>query len=249
MRFNTCNYSVVINLQSAEFCLHQNQIAALEKRLEKINSSIPSFNDICTLKNGVLRYESISIIPPKTGSKKQKVLLVLGNPSIMSVKHGMLFYSRRDGGRHGFWGKLARAKLVAPVVEDTREREAACRWTQLLEDSASPTYCVGFTTFYSFPTPGSDDEPFCGSAGVEKLFEPVLKQIRLQETRRLLSLPFIRDSILVFTRKSLLKHFYKTTGIKPSYWPIRGEDSSGDELADLLSRARKVRSSATPLLF
>ncbi len=249
MRFNTCNYSVVINLQSAEFCLHQNQIVALEKRLEKIYSSIPSFNDICTLKNGVLRYESISIIPPKTGSKKQKVLLVLGNPSIRSVKHGMLFYSRRDGGRHGFWSKLARAKLVAPVVEDTREREAECRWTQLLEDSASPNYCVGLTTFYSFPTPGSDDEPFCGSAGVERLFEPVLKQIRLQETRRLLSQPFIHDSILVFTRKSLLKHFYKTTGIKPSYWPIRGEDSSGDELADLLSRAAKVRSSATPLLF
>lgn len=249
MRYNTCNYSVVIDLQSAEFCLHQNQIAALEKRLEKITSSIPSFTDICTLKNGVLRYESISIIPPKTSSKKQKVLLVLGNPSIMSVKHGMLFYSRRDGGRHGFWSKLARASLVAPVVEHTRAREADQRWAQLLEDNASPTYSVGLTTFYSFPTPGSDDEPFCGSAGVERLFEPVLKQIRLQETRRLLSQPFIDDSILVFTRKSLLKQFYQTTGIKPSHWPIRGENSGGEELADLLSRAAKVRSSATPLLF
>ena len=249
MRFNTCNYSVVIDLQSAEFCLHQNHIAALEKRLEQITSSIPSFTDIFTLKNGVLRYESISILPPKTGCKKQKVLLVLGNPSITSVNQGMLFYSRRDGGRHGFWGKLARAELVAPVVGDTRYQEADTRRTQLLDDSASPTYSVGLTTFYSFPTPGSDNEPFCGSAGVERLFEPVLKQIRLLETRRLLSHPFIDDSILIFTRKSLLKHFYKTTGIKPSHWPIRGEDSSGNELADLLSRAVKIRSSAAPLLF
>lgn len=249
MRFNTCNYSVVIDLQSAEFCLHQNQIAELENRLEQIATSIPSFTDICTLKNGILRYESISIIPPSTGSKKQKVLLVLGNPSIMSVKHGMIFYSRRDGGRHGFWGKLARAKLVAPVDEETRCREAEARRARLLDDSASPTYSIGLTTFYSFPSPGSDNEPFCGSAGVERLFEPVLKQIRLLETRRLLSHPFIDDSILVFTRKSLLKNFYKTTGIKPSHWPIRGEDSSGSELADVLSRAAKVRSSATPLLF
>lgn len=249
MRFNTCNYSVVIDLQSAEFCLHQNQIAVLEKHLEQISSTIPSFTDICTLKNGVLRYESISILPPKTDSKKQKVLLVLGNPSIMSVKQGMIFYSRRDGGRHGFWGKLARAKLLAPVGEDTRYREADSRRAQLLDDTASPEYSVGLTTFYSFPTPGSDDAPFCGSAGAEKLFEPLLKQIRLLETRRILCHPFIDNSILVFTRKSLLEYFYKTTGIKPSHWPIRGEDSSGDKLADLLLRAAKVRSSATPLLF
>jgi len=249
MRFNTCNYSVIIDLQSSEFCLHQNQIAALENHLEQIASTSPAFTDICTLKNGALRYESISILPPRTNSKKQKVLLVLGNPSIMSVKHGMLFYSRRDGGRHGFWGKLARSRLVAPVIEDTRYREAQNRRLQLLENSASPEYSVGLTTFYSFPTPGSDDLPFCGSAGVERLFEPLLKQIRLQETRRILSHPFIDNSILVFTRKSLLEYFYKTTGIKPAHWPIRGEDSSGDKLADLLLRAAKVSSSATPLLF
>lgn len=249
MKFNTCNYSVVIDLQSAEFCLHQNQIAAFEKGLELITAAIPSFSDICTLKKGILRYESISLFPPQNSSDKQKVLLVLGNPSVMSVTHGMLFYSRRDGGRHNFWGKMTRAKLIKPVVEDSRSREAETRRAQLLEDRASANYSIGITTFYSFPTPGSDNAPFCGSVGVEKLFEPVLKQIRLLEIRRILSHPFIDESILVFTRKSLLKHFYKSTGIKPVHWPVRGEDSSGEDLADVLARAARVRSSSVPLLF
>ena len=125
MEFNPCNYSVVIDLQSAEFCLHQNQIAAFEKGLEQIATATPSFSDVCPLKKGILRYESISLLPLSTVTNKQKVLLVLGNPSISSVKHGMLFYSRRDGGRHGFWGKLAGAHLVKPVVEDTRRRDVS----------------------------------------------------------------------------------------------------------------------------
>jgi hypothetical protein len=85
--------------------------------------------------------------------------------------------------------------------------------------------------------------------GVEKIFEPILKQIRRQEIKRLLAHPFIDGSILIFTRKSLLKHFYKTTGIKPAHWPIRGEDSSGEELARILRQGAKVKTSTTPLLF
>ncbi|NNK15057.1 MAG: hypothetical protein HKP52_12535 [Desulfofustis sp.] len=249
MRFNTCNYSVVIDLQSAEFCLHQNQIVALERALALIGSVDPTFAEICALKNGVLRYESIALLPPMTNVKKQKVLLVLGNPSISSVTSGMIFYARRDGGRHGFWTKLARAHLMTPVADDNRRRESDNRRTKLLDDDVSPHYSLGITTFYSFPTPGSDDQPYCGSAGVEKIFEPVLKQIRLMEIRRLLRHPFIDGSILIFTRKSLLKHFYKTTGIKPVHWPIRGEASSGEELARILSESNKVITSATPLLF
>ena len=249
MRFNTCNYSIVIDLQSAEFCLHQNQIVALERALAKIGSADPAFADICTLKNGVLRYESITLLPSAPKPRKQKVMLVLGNPSIASVSSGMIFYARRDGGRHGFWTKLTRARLMTPVADDNRRRESDTRRVRLLDDDVSPHYSLGITTFYSFPTPGSDDQPYCGSAGVERIFEPVLKQIRLLEIRRLLRNPFIDGSILIFTRKSLLKHFYKTTGIKPSHWPIRGEDSSGEELARILSDAHKVKTSATPLLF
>lgn len=249
MRFNTCNYSVVIDLQSAEFCLHQNQIVALERGLAQIGSVDSAFADICTLKNGILRYESISLLPPKTNVKKQKVLLVLGNPSISSVANGMIFYARRDGGRHGFWSKLAKARLMTPVADDNRRREADNRRTRLLEDDVSLRYSLGITTFYSFPTPGSDDQPYCGSAGVEKIFEPVLKQIRLREIRRLLHHPFIDGSILVFTRKSLLEHFYKTTGIKPAHWPIRGKDSRGEELARILSKSKRVKTSTSPLLF
>ena len=249
MRFNTCNYSVVIDLQSAEFCLHQDQIVALERALEKIGSSVSSFTDICALKNGILRYESISLLPPSVDSHKQKVLLVLGNPSITSVINGMPFYSRRDGGRHGFWGKMERAHLVKPVVEDNRRREADNRRAQLLDDIASPHFSVGITSFYSFPTPGSDNFPYCGSVGVERIFEPVLRQIRLREIRRLLSHPFIDESILIFTRKSLLKYFYKTTGIKPSHWPIRGEDSSGEDLGRILMEAARVQVANAPMLF
>lgn len=249
MRFNICNYSVVIDLQSAEFGLHQNQIAALEKALQRIRSTAPSFADICLLKNGVLRYESISLVPPRTGGDKQKVLLVVGNPSISSVASGMIFYARRDGGRHGFWSKLARAGLMTPVAEDDRRREADKRREKLLTDTVSSHYSLGITTFYSFPTPASDDAPYCGSAGVEKIFEPVLKQIRALEVQRLISHPFLDGSVLVFTRKSLLKHFYRTTGIKPVHWPIRGEDSSGEELARVLADAAPVNTSAAPLLF
>ncbi len=249
MRFNTSNYSVVIDLQSAEFCLHQNQIVALEHGLAQIGSVDSAFADICTLKNGTLRYESISLLPPKTNVKKQKVLLVLGNPSISSVANGMIFYARRDGGRHGFWSKLAKARLMTPVADDDRHREADNRRRRLLEDDVSLRYSLGITTFYSFPTPGSDDHPYCGSAGVEKIFEPVLKQIRLREIRRLLHHPFIDGSILVFTGKSLLEHFYKTTGIKPAHWPIRGKDSRGEELARILSKSKRVKTSTSPLLF
>ena len=249
MRFNTCNYSVVIDLQGAEFCLHQDQIVALERGLAQIGSADTGFADICTLHNGILRYESISLFPPKTDVKKQKVLLVLGNPSISSVANGMIFYARRDGGRHGFWSKLATARVMTPVTNDHRRQEADNRREKLLDDHASLHYSLGITTFYSFPTPGSDDHPYCGSAGVEKIFEPVLKQIRMQEIRRLLHHPFIDGSILVFTRKSLLEHFYKTTGIKPSHWPIRGKNSGGEDLARVLANSKKVKTSSTPLLF
>lgn len=248
MRVNISNYSVEIDLQSAEFSLHQDQINLLESRLQKIGSANPWFNDICSLKSGVLRYESISLFPTPTDPGKEKVLLVLGNPSIISVKNGMFFYSRRDGGRHGFWGKLVRAGLVKPVTEDTRYREAENRRNRLINDDSSPLYSIGITSFYSFPTPGSDDQPFCGSGGVEKLLEPILKQVRRTEIRRLLSHPFLDGSILIFTRKSLLKTFYKHTGIKPSYWPIRGEDSGGEELAEVVSSAAVARITGKPLL-
>ena len=138
---------------------------------------------------------------------------------------------------------------MTPVADGNRRLEADYRRAKLLDDNVSTRYSLGITTFYSFPTPGSDDEPYCGSAGVEKIFEPVLKQIRLREIRRLITHPFLDGSILVFTRKSLLKHFYKTTGIKPVHWPIRGEDSSGEELARILAQAPQVKTSAAPLLF
>lgn len=248
MNINTCNYSVEMDLQSAEFCLHQTQIAVLQERLEQIRMNYPFFSDICSLRNGILRYESESLFPAQL-SKKPKVLFVFGNPSIFSVKNGMFFFSRQDGGKHGFWGKLARAGLMEPIDLTSRKQEADKRRKHIIEDHASPDFSLGFTTFYSFPTPGADNDKFSGSSGVETLFATILKQLCQMEIHRILSYPFADNAIIVFTRKRALDRFYKTTGIKPIYWPIRGENSSGDVLADLLKTAKAVQIKKKTLLF
>lgn len=249
MNINTCNYSVEIDLQSAEFCLHQEQIAVLQERLEQITTDYPFFSDICSLRNGILRYESESLFPLQCSANKQKVLFIFGNPSIISVKYGMFFYSRQDGGRHGFWGKLARAGLMEKIDLKSRRQEGEIRRKRIIENVASPDFSLGFTTFYSFPTSGADNDRISGSTGVEILFAPILKQLCRMEIRRILSYPFADNAIIIFTRKRALDKFYKTTGIKPCYWPIRGEDSSGDVLADILKTAKAVQVKKKPLLF
>jgi hypothetical protein len=240
MKFHTSNYTVEIDLQSAKFGLHQNQISIFEKRLGEIGDQDNSFWDICSYRHGVLRYESETLIPAKKNKTKRNVLLVIGNPAILSVKNGMFFYSRSNGTRHGFWRKLAKAGLVKTVRKETRHAEAIARRKMILEGTASDTYLIGLTTFYSFPTPGTDSSSHCGSAGVETLFEPFLKKMRQMESQRILSYPFIDGSIVVFTRKSSLRHFYHITGIKPVYWPIRGKRSGGEVLGKLLKRASPV---------
>jgi hypothetical protein len=240
MNFHTSNYTVEIDLQSAKFGLHQNQIAVFEKRLDEIAIQDARFWDICSYRNGVLRYESETLMPVKTQKTKKKVLLVLGNPAILSVKNGMFFYSKSNGTRHGFWKKLAKAGLVKIVRKETRQAEAIVRRKMIMEGTASDTYFIGLTTFYSFPTPGADGASHSGAAGVETLFEPFLKKMRQMESQRILSYPFIDGSIVVFTQKSSLRHFYNITGIKPVYWPIRGKGSGGEVLGKLLARASPV---------
>ncbi|MBT8362634.1 MAG: hypothetical protein KJO32_16920 [Deltaproteobacteria bacterium] len=237
MKFHTSNYTVEIDLQSAKFGLHQNQIAVFEKRLDEIAIQDASFWDICSYRHGVLRYESETLMPVKTIKKKRKVLLVLGNPAILSVKNGMFFYSKSNGTRHGFWKKLAKAGLVKIVRKETRQAEAVVRRKMILEGAASDTNLIGLTTFYSFPTPGADNANHSGAAGVETLFEPFLRKMRQMESQRIVSYPFIDGSIVVFTQKSSLRHFYNITGIKPVYWPIRGRGSDGEVLGKLLTRA------------
>jgi len=240
MKFHTSNYTVEIDLQSGKFGLHQNQISVFEKRLDDIARQDNSFWDICSYRHGVLRYESETLIPATTSKTKRNVLLVIGNPAILSVKNGMFFYSKSNGTRHGFWKKLAKAGLVKTVRKETRHAEAMVRRKMIVEGTASDTYLTGLTTFYSFPTPGTDNASHSGAAGVETLFEPFLKKLRQMESQRILSYPFIEGSIVVFTRKNSLKHFYNITGIKPVYWPIRGRGSDGEVLGKLIKRASPV---------
>lgn len=182
-----------------------------------------------------MRYESETLLPALTDGTKRKVLLVMGNPAIHSVKNGMFFFSRADGGRHGFWGKLAKAGLVRTVPKTTRHGEALLRRKMILDGGASEKYLVGLTTFYSFPTPGPVKAHYNGVAGVEKLFEPILEQLSKMEKERILSYPFTDGAIIVFTQKSSYQRFCGITGMEPVYWPIRGKGSGGEKLGKLIS--------------
>lgn len=229
-----------MDLQSDRFGLNQKHLSAFSERFKVISSQDPSFLDICSLRNGILRYESETLLPAYTDGSKPRVLLVLGNPAIHSVKNGMFFYSKINGDRHGFWGKLATAGLVKSVCEKTRKEEANIRRKMILRGTCSDKYLIGLTTFYSFPTPAADQLGFSGVAGVESLFAPVLKKLHCMESQRILSYPFADGAIIVFTQKSSLKRFYGMTAIKPVYWPIRGKGSGGKELGKLISEAKAV---------
>ena len=123
MKFNTNNYTVEMDLNNAVFGLSKKQISVFEERLNKIGSNDPDFFDICSFRDGILRYESETLLPAKMDGSKQKVLLVLGNPAIHSVKMGMFFYSKGNGSRHQIGGKLAKAGVVKAVPKTTRKKE------------------------------------------------------------------------------------------------------------------------------
>jgi hypothetical protein len=125
MKFNTNNYTVEMDLRSSQTGLHEKQISVFEERLNKIGSNDPDFFDICSFRDGILRYESETLLPAKMDGEKQRVLFVLGNPAIHSVKKGMFFYSKGNGNRHQIWGKLAKAGVVKAVPKTTREEEAS----------------------------------------------------------------------------------------------------------------------------
>ena len=239
MKFNTNNYTVEMDLSSAVFGLSKKQISVFEERLDKIGSNDPDFFDICSFRNGILRYESETLFPAEIDGSRQKVLLVLGNPAIHSVKKGMFFYSKGNGDRHQFWGKLAKAGLVRAVPKTTREKEANLRRDMVLKGTSSDKYLVGLTTFYSFPTPGSQTS-LAGVAGVERLFKPIIEQVCKMEVKRILSYPFTDGAVVVFCQKSSFQRFSDNSGIKPVFWPLLFAGAGGDNLAKLLVNATPV---------
>ena len=240
MKLHSHNYTVKMDLQDAEFELDNDGLAVFSDRFNEIGSKDPSLLDICSLQGSVLQYESETLFPENIDGSKQKVLMVLGNPAIHSVKNGMFFYSKEDGDRHPFWGKMDKAGLVHAVPKTTRDEEANLLLETILNGTSSDKYLVGFTTFYSFPTPGSFDTSFSGVAGVEKLFKQILEPVSKMETKRIRSYPFTDGAIVVFAQKTSFQRFSDISGIKPVYWPLLFKGSGGEDLAKLLENATPV---------
>jgi len=240
MKLHSHNYTVEMNLQSAEFQLDDDGLAVFTKRYEEIGREDPSFLDICSLQGSVLQYESETLLPENMDGSKRKVLLVLGNPATHSVKNGMFFYSKSKDKSHPFWGKMANAGLVHAVPKTTRDEEASLRREMILNGTSSDEYLIGLTTFYSFPTPGSFEAPFNGVKGVEKLFEPIIEELSEMETKRILSYPFTDGAIVVFCQKSSFQRFSDFSGIVPVYWPLLFKGSGGEDLAEQLVSATPV---------
>jgi hypothetical protein len=115
-----------------------------------------------------------------------------------------------------------------------RKQEAEERKNLILTGRASDKYCLGLTTFYSFPTPVQGR--FRDVQGVEKLFRRILKDVIIPfEAERIYSYPFAKDAILVFVQKNSHDAFKSQCNIRTIFWPIRGKDSSGAYLSNKLS--------------
>lgn len=216
------------------------------KLKDYINYETPKgedFKKIGDLQGNTLTYTSETLLPGKYDSQKQRVLVVLGNPAIHSITNKMFFFSRVDGKRHSFWGKLERAGLL-PVVEKEGKNgvkeEAEERKRLIHKGNTSEEFVLGLTTFYSFPTPVKG--PYKDVAGIEKIFgKETIKDIQEDEYKRIKSYPFSKGTILVFTQESSHKFFkaqIKKEGKHPfkliKHWPIRGKGSGGKILKDFL---------------
>jgi hypothetical protein len=106
----------------------------------------------------------------------------------------------------------------------------------ILSGQASEKYCLGLTTFYSFPTPVQGR--FRDVQGAEKFFgKQILENVVWPfETKRILSYPFTKDAILIFVQKSSKKAFEEQTKRKVIFWPVRGQGSRGAFLSQLLRK-------------
>jgi len=226
------HYKVTIDLSK---WLPQYELSAFAQEIQRIASEDDDFEALCSLNGSVLQYTSESLFPEIINQQKKKVLIVLGNPATHSVAGGMFFYSRSDGNRHQFWGKLAEAGLMPRVKLNSLEQEAIMRKKIILEGATSHRYLLGLTTFYSFPTPVHGT--YQDSKGVETLFRAVLNKIQLMELERLLSYPFSHDALFVFTQKSSYHRAMSAMrGGKTAYWPLRGSGSSGIDLLATLNQ-------------
>ncbi len=224
------HYQVTIDLSK---WFPQYGLLSFTRAFQRIRSQDADFGDLCSLDGSLLKYTSESLFPDQHDHGKEKVMIILGNPATHSVAGGMFFYSKSDGNRHQFWGKLEEAGLMPRIKYYTRAEEARKRKKIIVDGVTSHKYLLGLTTFYSFPTPVHGD--YQDVKGVETIFRPVISSVQLMELNRLLSYEFSRDSLFVFTQKSSYRYSAASLrGKRLVYWPLRGAGSSGMDLAVLL---------------
>ena len=232
------HYTVTINLRSLPA---SEKFQYLEKILDEIAGEYgEKIDDVYKYDGNNITYISETLFPPNRYVNKPKVLIVFGNPAVHSIKNKMFFFSRANNRRHGMWGKLEKANLIKRVrINDddlilARAGEAEERKKMILSGQASEKYCVGLTTFYSFPTPVQGR--FRDVQGAEKFFgKQILENVIWPfETKRILSYPFTKDAILIFVQKSSCEAFKKHSNRKVIFWPVRGKNSSGANLSKKL---------------
>lgn len=244
---NNGQYKVTIDLKSV---LDEEQLQEFEENIRNIKED-EDFEEICNFNRGKLKYTSETLLPKKTGQHRRKVLFVLGNPATHSIKGKMFFFSAKNGRRHKFWGKLEGAGLLQNFCDGCKDRkkEADKRKDLILRGICNDNrFILGFTTFYSFPTPV--EGTFKNVAGVEKLFRPIICKIKEGELKRIKKMPFSKNAILICTHKdsydyitscSLGKNIFKDV----LYWPMfdkskKNDKSSGKYLKKMLESCEKA---------
>ncbi|MBF0100855.1 MAG: DUF726 domain-containing protein, partial [Desulfobacterales bacterium] len=249
-------YTVTINL---ERFLSRSNIEQIKGKLDNIVKTDPFINDlnghpIIRINKNALSYTSESIFPNNLDSKKEKILLVFGNPATHSIRYGMFLFSKANLARHNIWKKLHDAKLIRFVdysklnnlsQMEIREAEANERRKMILDGETSEKYLVGLTTFYSFPTPVVEKYKYSNVTGVVNFFDSMIDSINAIETKRILNYPFSENATLVFIQKSSFDIFKKSVSLLTHvkykeiiYWPAvsreKGVKSSGKDLLDIL---------------
>ncbi len=224
---NAGHYNVIIDLDSFGVDLH-----LFKTNIQYICSYNHDFADLCELDDHILKYQSESLFPTIDDAKKQKILIILGNPATHSVAKGMFFFSRENGEKHQFWGRLEKAGLLPRISNNDRTIEAAKRKELILSGKTSNYFLLGLTTFYSLPTPVTGK--FRDSKGVELLFSSSLAILQNYELKRIREYPFSHNAMWIFTQKSSY-NYANNCGINNAYyWPLRGQGSGGSDLHSML---------------
>ena len=240
------NGQYTVKLDLNEY-LRSDQVKSFKNQLGEIGQCDNDFKDICKLKGNTLEYDSETVLPLVGNNSKEKVLLVFGNPAIHSVKNGMFYFSRADSKRHSMWGKLSKATFVQEFKSKKKDllkarKEEAIKHKHMIHTgTSSDRYLVGFTTFYSFPTPVEKGFKFSNVAGAERIFAPMLETIVRKEIKRIESYEFFENAKLVFVQKSSYKAFLEASKHVPFFWPIRGKGASGSALVELLGTSKGGR--------